>query len=174
MEPHCVIISARWSAKLKKASPGEYLSEGPHVGVGIECHGEHVVEYSISRTVKEAFREFPKGGRLEMMALLDELQKRPLTEWDLLNLRFLTRVANDLASQLLAGGTVREWCELMGMKPERGGWTLPQGRKLPRPLIIMIGPDEEYILSPQRFFMRRKARKLHESGGTRHEEATPA
>ena len=173
MEPHCVIISARWLARLKTASPGEYHSEGPHIGVGIECYHEQVAEYGISRPVTEAFREFPKAGKLEVLALLDELLKRPLTEWDLLNLRFLTRVAGDLASHLLAGGTVRQWCKLMGLKPERGGWTLPQGRKLPRPLIIMIGL-EEYILSPQRFFMRKKARRPQESGGTRHVGGNPA
>lgn len=173
MEPHCVIISARWLARLKTASPGEYLSEGPHIGVGIECHCEHVVEYGISRTVTESFREFPKAGKFEVLALLEELQKWPLTEWDLLNLRFLTRVANDLASHLLAGGTVRQWCEQMGLEPERGGWTLPQGRKLPRPVIIMIG-REQYILSPQRFFMRKKAQRPQESSPTRHKEGNPA
>lgn len=172
MEPLCVVISARWIASLRKADPGEYLSEGPHIGVGIECYSKCVVEYGISRTVTEAFREFPKRVNLEIMALLDNIRKYPLTEWDDVNLRFLTRVANDLASHLLTGGTAQEWCEEMGLKPELGGWTLPQGRKLPRPVLIMIGRDE-YILSPQRFFMRKKARKPKESRATLHEGGNP-
>lgn len=146
-----MLTSARWSASLRIAEPGEYLSKGPHVSVQIECYCKHVSEYGISSTVKDAFQEFPKNREVEVLTLFDELQKDPLTEWDLMNLRFLIQVTNDLAAHLLQGESAKTWCEKMGLKPYGGYWKVPQTRELPREMFVRAGLHE-YVLSPQGFF----------------------
>lgn len=159
MESRCVVVSARWAATLRIAKPGEYLSDGPHVSVKIECYGDEFTEYGISRTVKEAFREFPKNCKVELLTLLEKFRGEPLTEWDLMNLKFLLRVTNDLAAHLLEGGSATNWCDALGLEPHRGSYTFPPGRKLPRPLFIW-SDFEEYILTSQRYFYRRKKARL--------------
>ncbi len=160
MEPDCVLTSARWSASLRIAEPGEYLSEGPHVSVQIECYCKHVSEYGISSTVKDAFQEFPRNREQDILSFLDELRRLPLTEWDLMNLRFLIRVTNDLAAHLLQGESAKAWCEKMGLRPFGGYWKVRQTRKLPRDLFVRVGLHE-YVLSPQGFFKRKKAQEMN-------------
>jgi hypothetical protein len=98
--------------------------------------------------VTDAFQEFPKTREVELLTLLHELQKEPLTEWDLMNLRFLIEVTNDLAAYLLQGESAKAWCEQMGLRHQEHVWVLPQKRKLPRPLIITVGLHQ-YVLSPE-------------------------
>lgn len=152
----CLLGCGRWSAVISEADPGMYSPADYYLNVKVSCGGERFAEYGMRSAMKPLY-EKPRDEDRDSEAFIQyaSLLGIAVTSGDLENARFLFRVGDNLCFHILDGGSVKDWCAGIGLKPVTE-WRVPRNRKKPCALTITDG-DGLFILTRKVFVEPRKS-----------------